>query len=131
MFSVDSIIDAVQTTKKQVIKTVVTDETIARGLNEMVDTQTAFTKAAVNTGKDVSLKMVEEGNRAAEEFSKHVKTVMDNLGKSVFVKDFDKAGRDAVDLFWKEAGKFFNPNAFGYQHYPTAFGSKAKAQAEA
>lgn len=45
-----SAIDAVQTSKKQFVETFVKHEGIAKALNDFVDSQTKYTKAAVDAG---------------------------------------------------------------------------------
>ena len=47
MFSPEQIIDNVQNAKKQAISTFVTHEEIKKGLIEIVDAQTAFSKTVV------------------------------------------------------------------------------------
>jgi hypothetical protein len=49
MFTFDTAIDAVQTGKKQFVKTFVNNEKIADALNEFIDAQTDYTKKAVGT----------------------------------------------------------------------------------
>jgi hypothetical protein len=49
MFTFDTAIDAVQTGKKQFVKTFVNNEKIADALNEFIDAQTNYTKQAVGT----------------------------------------------------------------------------------
>lgn len=43
-------VDAVQNAKKQFVETFVTHEGIAKTLNDFVDSQTAYTKSAIDSG---------------------------------------------------------------------------------
>lgn len=54
MFTINTIIDAVQNTKKQVVNTFVTDEAIAKELNAFVDAQTAYTRSALESTSRVA-----------------------------------------------------------------------------
>jgi len=65
MFTFDSTIDAVQTGKKQFVKTFVTDEKIADALNQFIDNQTEYTKKAVKA-------TVDAGTTVAQESIKHI-----------------------------------------------------------
>ena len=50
MFSPEVIIDSVQNAKKQVVSTFVTHEEFKRGLIEIIDAQTAFSKTVAQNG---------------------------------------------------------------------------------
>ncbi len=65
MFTFDTTIDAVQTGKKQFVKTFVTDEKIADALNQFIDNQTEYTKKAVKA-------TVDAGTTVAQESIKHI-----------------------------------------------------------
>lgn len=60
MFAYDTIIDQVQNTKKQFVKTFVTDTKIAETLNQFVDSQTEYTKTAAKATIDASTTIVNE-----------------------------------------------------------------------
>lgn len=56
-FMANTVIDSVQSGKKQFISTFVTDEKIATILENFVDAQTAYTKSAVNSAIETSTKL--------------------------------------------------------------------------
>ena len=60
MFAYDSIIDQVQNTKKQFVKTFITDAKIAGALNEFIDSQTEYTKRATKATTDATSTVVNE-----------------------------------------------------------------------
>ena len=70
MFSYDATIDAVQTGKKQFVKTFVTDEKIADALNQFIDNQTEYTKKAVKATLDAGTTVVQETIKHAQEAAK-------------------------------------------------------------
>jgi hypothetical protein len=70
MFSYDATIDAVQTGKKQFVKTFVTDEKIADALNQFIDNQTEYTKKAVKATLDAGTTVVQETVKHAQEAAK-------------------------------------------------------------
>lgn len=53
MFAYNSFIDSVQTGKKMFVTMFITDENLRKSLNAFVDTQTVFTKQAIQTLDDV------------------------------------------------------------------------------
>lgn len=66
MFTYDTAIDAVQTSKKTFVKTFVTNSTVADALNQFVDAQTAYTKDAVKTGVDTFTTLAQESVKAMQ-----------------------------------------------------------------
>jgi len=60
MFSFDHFIDTVQTAKKTAVNHFIKHEAIARSMNEFVDAQTAYTKAAMKAGTDAATKISQE-----------------------------------------------------------------------
>ncbi len=71
MFTIDPAIDAIQTGKKTFVNTVFAqNEKIATALNQFVDAQTEYTKAAVKAGTDVATKLAQEGMKAAQDAMK-------------------------------------------------------------
>jgi len=70
MFALDATIDAVQTGKKQFVKTFVTDEKIAEALNQFVDNQTEYTKKAVKATMDAATTVMHETVKHAQEAAK-------------------------------------------------------------
>ena len=60
MFTSDAIIDAVQNSKKQFVKTFVTNGAVATAMNSFVEAQAEYTKQAAKVGQDcVSTLMTE------------------------------------------------------------------------
>ena len=90
MFTFDSTIDAVQNSKKQLVNTFVTNESIKETLNSFVDAQTEYTKAAVKTGQDTAAKLASEITKSLGEvakfdytkFGEGVTAAYNNLAKS-------------------------------------------------
>lgn len=70
MFTLDATIDAVQTGKKQFVKTFVQNETVANALNKFVDAQTAYTKDAAKVGTETFTVMASEFTKAAQNATK-------------------------------------------------------------
>jgi hypothetical protein len=60
MFAYDTVIDQVQNTKKQFVKTFITDTKIAGALNEFIDSQTEYTKRATKATVDATSTVVNE-----------------------------------------------------------------------
>lgn len=54
MFTFDTTIDTIQTTKKAIVSTFVTNQKIADSLNSFVDAQTRYTKDAVKVSTDTA-----------------------------------------------------------------------------
>ncbi len=70
MFTFDTAIDAVQTGKKQFVKTFVNNEKIADALNEFIDSQTAYTKSAVGTATRTATTLGKEAMNQMETVAK-------------------------------------------------------------
>ena len=70
MFTLDTTIDTVQSAKKQFVKTFITNETIAKAMNEFVDAQAAYTKQATKVGADTFNTLAQESVKAVKEASK-------------------------------------------------------------
>jgi len=85
MFTADTVIDTIQTAKKQAVTTFVKNEAIAKSLNDFVDAQTAYTKQAAKAGTDVVTKLASETVKASQEAAKF------DLAKFDFAKSFGEA----------------------------------------
>lgn len=70
MFNTNFYIDTFQNSKKQFVNAIVQHDGIKKALNEFVDTQTAYTKSAVNAALEVNKRVFEESAKAASEFTK-------------------------------------------------------------
>lgn len=70
MFTIDSMVDSVQTGKKTFVKTFVQNEVMADAMNNFIEAQSAYTKSAVKTGFDTSLAMTSEMVKMAQEANK-------------------------------------------------------------
>lgn len=83
----DTAIDAVQTSKKIFVDTVVNHEGLASSLNKFVDTQTAYTKKAVDgafdAGRDLYKVVTDKAFYAdlSKTAQESVKTIFPNKGK--------------------------------------------------
>lgn len=67
MFTIDSTIDAVQTGKKQFVKTFIADEKIADTLNQFIDNQTEYTKKAAKATLDAGTTVIQETLKHAQD----------------------------------------------------------------
>lgn len=81
MFNTNFYIDTFQNSKKQFVNAVVQHDGIKQALNEFVDTQTAYTKSAVNAALEVNKRLLEESTKAVAEFTKFDITKFFKLGK--------------------------------------------------
>jgi hypothetical protein len=70
MFTLDTTIDAIQTSKKQFVSTFVKQEEIAKALNTFIDAQTEYTKKAVKVGTDTFATVASEAVKSTEKFAK-------------------------------------------------------------
>ena len=70
MFTFDTVIDTVQTGKKQFVKTFVNNDKIADALNEFIDAQTEYTKKAVDTGTRTATALGKEAMNQMEAVAK-------------------------------------------------------------
>ena len=58
MFTADAIIDTVQTGKKTLVNTFVTNETIKDSMIKFIDTQTEYTKSTIKAFSDVGTQVM-------------------------------------------------------------------------
>jgi hypothetical protein len=70
MFTIDATIDAVQTGKKQFVKTFVQNEKVADAMNTFIDEQAAYTKKAAKVGTDTFATLTTEMVKTAQEAMK-------------------------------------------------------------
>jgi len=70
MFTLDATIDAVQTGKKQFVKTFVQNEKIADAMNTFIDEQAAYTKKAAKVGSDTITTLMSETTKTMQEAMK-------------------------------------------------------------
>ena len=70
MFTLDATIDAVQTGKKQFVKTFVQNEKIADAMNTFIDEQSAYTKKAAKVGTDTLATLSSEMVKTSQEAMK-------------------------------------------------------------
>lgn len=59
MFTPNAFIDTVQTAKKQVVETFVTDKDLKKSIIEVIDAQTTFVKTATQNTIDISKMIVD------------------------------------------------------------------------
>ena len=87
MFTADAVIDTIQTSKKEFVKTFVKHEEIAKAMNTFVDAQTEYTKKAAKVGTEVATKLASEAVKAAQEaakydYSKHIAEAYEQFTKA-------------------------------------------------
>jgi hypothetical protein len=70
MFTIDSTIDAIQTSKKTFVNTFVLNKDIADALNDFVDAQSDYTKKAVKSGTDTMTTLISESVKVAQSAGK-------------------------------------------------------------
>ena len=70
MFTLDATIDAVQTGKKQFVKTFVQNEKIAEAMNTFIDAQASYTKQAAKVGTDTMATLASEMVKTTQEAMK-------------------------------------------------------------
>ena len=70
MFTLDATIDAVQTGKKQFVKTFVQNEKIAEAMNTFIDAQASYTKQAAKVGTDTFATLTSEMVKTSQEAMK-------------------------------------------------------------
>lgn len=66
MFTLDPVIDTVQTGKKTFVQTFVSNENVAKALNSFIDAQTDYTKKAVKVASDTATVLAQESVKAVE-----------------------------------------------------------------
>jgi len=70
MFTADALIDTVQTSKKTLVNTFVTNETVKEAMINFIDTQSEYTKKAVAVGMDTMTTLTSETVKQAQEAMK-------------------------------------------------------------
>jgi len=96
----EEFIDTVQKAKKDWVKTFVTHETVAKALNDFIDTQTDYTKVAVKATSSAAKVITTEVNKAVDEV----------YSGANFKNMQEKVSNDIYSTFWKEAFKYYNPS---------------------
>ena len=79
MFALDHTIDAVQNAKKTAVDHFVTNEDLKKSLREIVEAETAFTKAVTKFG-------VESATKVGDEITRQSKNVVEQFQKIDWVK---------------------------------------------
>lgn len=70
MFTADAMIDTVQTGKKTMVNTFVTNETVKDAMIKFIDAQADYTKKAIKAGTDTFTVLTAEAVKAAQEAMK-------------------------------------------------------------
>jgi len=70
MFTADAIIDSVQTGKKTIVNTFVTNEATKEAMIKFIDAQADYTKKAAKVGTDTVTTMTSEAVKAVQEAAK-------------------------------------------------------------
>lgn len=70
MFTADAFIDTVQTGKKTMVNTFVTNESIKEAMLKFIDAQAEYTKKAIKTGTDTLTVLTNEAVKAGQEAMK-------------------------------------------------------------
>ena len=70
MFTADAIIDTVQTGKKTIVNTFVTNETVKEAMIKFIDSQAEYTKRAAKVGTDTVTTLTSEAVKAVQEAAK-------------------------------------------------------------
>ena len=113
MFTIDSTIDTIQNTKKQLVSQMVKDSQVAESLNELVDAQTTYTKAISRTAMETSQHITQRLLDAGTEISDLVKKSAEQLSKNDIVKDLhEKLAKNVYENFWKDAAKWYQTGQF-------------------
>jgi hypothetical protein len=90
MFTADAIIDAVQTGKKTIVNTFVTNETAKESMIKFIDAQADYTKKAAKVGMDTATTLTSEAVKQVE---------------AVVKFDYVKAGQDFLKTFQPATSK--------------------------
>jgi len=90
MFTADAIIDAVQTGKKTIVNTFVTNETAKESMIKFIDAQADYTKKAAKVGMDTATTLTSEAVKQVEAVAKF---------------DYVKAGQDFLKAFQPATSK--------------------------
>lgn len=108
MFTVDSTIDSIQNAKKAFVHQAIKDSEVASNINELVDAQTAYSKAVVKTTNQTLQKISQELVNAGSEVSNIAKQAVEQFTQNSFVKDLqEKATKEFYESFWREAMKWY------------------------
>ena len=70
MFTIDATVDAVQTAKKTVVNSFVTNESVKEAMIKFIDAQADYTKKAVKIGSDTFTTVGNEVVKSAQEAAK-------------------------------------------------------------
>lgn len=70
MFTFDPVIDAIQTGKKSFVSSFVTNDKIAKVLNDFVDSQTVYTKEAVKATTTMMTTVMSETTKSFQDLTK-------------------------------------------------------------
>ena len=90
MFTADAIIDTVQTGKKTIVNTFVTNETAKESMIKFIDAQADYTKKAAKVGMDTATTLTSEAVKQVEAVVKY---------------DYVKAGQDFIKAFQPTTAK--------------------------
>ena len=90
MFTADAIIDTVQTGKKTIVNTFVTNETVKDSMIKFIDAQADYTKRAAKVGMDTATTLNSEMIKQIETMAKF---------------DYVKAGQDFLKAFQPATSK--------------------------
>jgi hypothetical protein len=84
MFTLDSTIEAVQNSKKQVVSTFVQNEVLAKAFNDFIDAQTDYTRKALKTSTDTMTTVGQEFAKTVAETAKTDYTKMSETFTKVY-----------------------------------------------
>ena len=90
MFTADAIIDTVQTGKKTIVNTFVSNEAVKESMIKFIDAQADYTKKAAKVGMDTATTLTSEMIKQVEAVAKF---------------DYAKAGQDFLKAFQPTTGK--------------------------
>ena len=108
MYNVEETIDSIQNSKKAFVTNMIKDSEIAGNINDLVDAQTAYTKAVAKTTEQTVQRISKEIMAGGAEVTKLAKQAMEQVSQNTFVKELqEKATKDFYDSFWREAMKWY------------------------
>lgn len=108
MYNLDETIDSIQNSKKTFVTNMVKDSEIAGNINDLVDAQTAYTKAVAKTAEQTLQRIGKEIMAGSAEVTKLAKQALEQVSQNTFVKELqEKATKDFYDSFWREAMKWY------------------------
>ncbi len=90
MFTADAMIDTVQTGKKTMVNTFVTNETVKDAMIKFIDAQADYTKKAIKAGTDTFTVLTAEAVKASQEAMKF---------------DYTKFGEGVMKAYTAQSGK--------------------------